>query len=73
MTDEAKIRERAYQLWELDGHRDGAEQDHWRQALEQLEAEEGQPTSANTLDSVGGATQSGIAEMPARQGAESAQ
>jgi Protein of unknown function (DUF2934) len=73
MTDETKIRERAYQLWELDGHRDGAEHDHWRQALEQLEAEEGQPTSANTLDSVGGATQSGIAEMPARQGTESAQ
>lgn len=73
MTDEAKIRERAYELWELHGRLDGAEHDHWRQAREQLEAEEGQPAAADTLDSVSGGIQSGIPEMPARQGAEPTQ
>lgn len=73
MTDEAKIRERAYALWELHGRQDGAEHDHWRQAHEQLEAEESQPAAADTLDSVSGAVQSGIPDMPARQGSDPAQ
>lgn len=66
MIDEDKIRERAYQLWELDGKPEGSQDDHWRQAQVQLEAEI-QPPGSNTLDSVGGATQSGIAEMPVNQ------
>lgn len=73
MIDEAKIRERAYELWELHGRQDGAEHDHWRQARVQLEAEESQPAAANTLDSVNGGGQSGIPDMPARQGADPAQ
>jgi hypothetical protein len=68
MTTDSKIRERAYELWELDGRRDGAEHDHWRQAREQLESEERQPAAADTLDSVSGSVQSGIPDMPARQG-----
>jgi hypothetical protein len=66
MIDEQKIRERAYELWELDGKPDGTDQEYWRQAQVQLEAEI-QPPGSNTLDSVGGATQSGIPEMPVRQ------
>jgi hypothetical protein len=66
MIDEEKIRERAYELWELAGKPEGEAQDHWRQARVQLEAET-QPPGSNTLDSVGGATQSGIPEMPVRQ------
>lgn len=66
MIDDEKIRQRAYELWELDGRRDGAEQDHWRQAREQLEAES-QPAGSNNLDSAGVNGQSGIAEMPVRQ------
>lgn len=66
MIDERKIRERAYELWELDGKREGADDDYWRQARVQLEAEI-QPPGSNTLDSVGGATQSGIPEMPVNQ------
>lgn len=66
MIDEQKIRQRAYELWELDGQHDGAEQEHWRQAREQLEAEI-QPPGNNNLDSVGESGQAGIAEMPVRQ------
>lgn len=66
MIDEEKVRQRAYELWELDGRREGAENDHWRQAREQLEAEI-QPAGSKTLDSVGGNAQTGIAEMPVRQ------
>jgi hypothetical protein len=66
MISEEKIRQRAYELWELDGRREDAEQEHWRQAREQLESEL-QPDAINTLDSVGGSGQSGIPEMPVRQ------
>jgi hypothetical protein len=66
MISEEKIRQRAYELWELDGRREGAEQEHWRQAREQLESEL-QPEAMITLDSVGGSGRSGIAEMPVRQ------
>ncbi|MBF8779320.1 DUF2934 domain-containing protein [Pseudomonas fulva] len=59
MIDDQKIRERAYELWELAGKPDGAEQEHWRQAVEQLKAEQ-QPPGANRVDSVSGATQSGV-------------
>lgn len=67
MIDEEKIRERAYELWELDGKPEGADQDYWRQAQVQLEAEI-QPPGANTLDSAGGTTQGGIPDMPVNQG-----
>ena len=63
MIDEAKIRERAYELWELADKPDGAEQEHWHQALEQLRAEQ-QPAFASTLDSASGTSESGNARMP---------
>lgn len=66
MIDEEKIRERAYELWELDGKREGSDEDYWRQARAQLEAEI-QPSGSNTLDSAGGPTQSGIPAMPVDQ------
>ncbi|MDB6052013.1 MAG: hypothetical protein JWR17_4759 [Pseudomonas sp.] len=64
MIDEEKIRQRAYELWELEGQPEAMEHEHWRQAREQLEAEQ-QPPEANTLDSVAGAEQTGIAGQPA--------
>jgi len=58
MIDDSQIRERAYELWELAGKPDGAEQDHWREAREQLQAQQ-QPAGADTLDAVSGGMQSG--------------
>lgn len=66
MIDEEKIRQRAYELWELDGKREGAEQDYWHQAREQLDAEV-QPAGNNNLDSVSVNGQAGIPEMPVHQ------
>jgi hypothetical protein len=37
MTDEAQIRQRAYELWEKDARPDGAEEFYWRLAQDQLE------------------------------------
>ena len=39
MTDEAQIRQRAYELWEKDARPDGAEEFYWRLAQDQLERE----------------------------------
>lgn len=66
VIDEEKIRERAYQLWELDGRRERSGEAYWHQARVQLEAEI-QPPEGNTLDSVSSTGQSGIAEMPVHQ------
>jgi hypothetical protein len=37
--DEAKLRERAYLLWEQEGRPEGATQSHWKQAAVELQAE----------------------------------
>lgn len=63
MIDEAKIRERAYELWELAGKPEGAEQDHWRQASEELQSEQG-PQEADTQRSISGTTQPGMPSGP---------
>ncbi len=60
MIDESQIRARAYELWELAGKPDGAEQEHWRQALEQLQAQ--QPAGGDSPDSVSDGTQSGVSQ-----------
>ncbi|MFJ3366589.1 DUF2934 domain-containing protein [Pseudomonas sp. NPDC086251] len=39
MTEESKIREKAYDLWEKDGRPEGAEEFYWRLAQDQLEGE----------------------------------
>lgn len=50
MIDEEKIRQRAYELWQQSGQPEGAEEEHWRQAREELEAQQ-PPAEANTLGS----------------------
>ncbi|MDB5662407.1 MAG: hypothetical protein JWM38_743 [Sphingomonas bacterium] len=40
---EALIRRRAYALWEADGRPAGKEDEHWRQALREIEAEDVAP------------------------------
>lgn len=42
MSDrEMRVRERAHQLWEREGHPSGREVDHWDQALREIDAEDG--------------------------------
>lgn len=38
-NDDERIRERAHQLWERDGMPEGEHERHWRQASEELRAE----------------------------------
>ncbi len=40
MTDEEKIRARAYQLWEERGQREGGAMDHWLEAEREVMASE---------------------------------
>lgn len=37
---EDRIRQRAYELWEREGAPHGREQDHWHQAMQEIEAED---------------------------------
>ena len=45
---EARIRERAYQIWEREGRPEGRDFDHWTRAVSEVQAEEegGQPKAA---------------------------
>lgn len=48
MTDESKIREKAYELWEQAGSpQEGPAETYWHRARSLLEAQEG-PTGADT-------------------------
>ena len=38
---EARIRERAYQIWEREGRPEGRDFDHWTRAVAEVSAEEG--------------------------------
>ena len=43
---EARIRERAYAIWEAEGRPHGMHDDHWRRATHEVEHEEGARTAA---------------------------
>jgi hypothetical protein len=45
LTLEEKIRERAYQLWQLDGSLEGCADEYWRMARALVEEEIGPPTA----------------------------
>jgi hypothetical protein len=47
MIDEETIRQRAYELWQKSGEAEGSPEDHWRQAREELEAEQGEHSEMN--------------------------
>jgi Protein of unknown function (DUF2934) len=40
---EERIRQRAYALWQSEGHRHGRHEDHWRRAEREIAAEEAGP------------------------------
>lgn len=39
-TDDDRLRERAYQIWEREGKPDGRHEDHWQRARRELEADD---------------------------------
>jgi hypothetical protein len=64
MTDESKIREKAYELWEQAGSpEDGPSETYWHRARSLLEAQEGttgdDPSDGNAEDLQSGADQPG--------------
>ena len=63
MTDEVRIRERAYEIWERAGKPDGAELEHWHQARQQLQ-DEVPPEESEVHDSLSGTLQPGMPSGP---------
>jgi DUF2934 family protein len=58
---EARIRQRAHEIWEREGRPEGAQEEHWRRACEEIDAED-QSTSGRS------AAETGVAN-PAQPGA----
>ncbi|MDH4565679.1 DUF2934 domain-containing protein [Pseudomonas sp. BN414] len=59
MIDKNAIRERAYELWELQGRPEGEEEHFWRLAEEQLQTE--QESGERPSESFSGGIESGVA------------
>ncbi|MBA1143072.1 DUF2934 domain-containing protein [Mesorhizobium neociceri] len=38
-SKEERIKQRAYEIWEREGHPAGRDQEHWDQAVQEIEAE----------------------------------
>jgi hypothetical protein len=45
-----QIRQRAYEIWEAEGHPDGADERHWLQACDELAGEDEHETLQDLLD-----------------------
>ncbi len=54
MSDEERIRDRAYEIWETKGRPDGQEGEHWAQARDEMEPfyKEGDPLAGSVESSV---------------------
>ena len=53
MSDEQRIRDRAYELWEAKGRPEGQEAEHWAQARDEVEFyKEGDATAGGVESSV---------------------
>lgn len=54
MSDEQRIRERAYQIWEAKGRPEGQDDQHWSEAREETEPfyKEGDATAGSVESSV---------------------
>lgn len=54
MTDEQRIRDRAYEIWEAKGRPEGQNDEHWAQARDEVEFyKEGDATAGSVESSVG--------------------
>lgn len=45
MVDEDRVRQRAHEIWEREGRPEGRHEEHWRQAMAQVAAEDGGGTA----------------------------
>jgi Protein of unknown function (DUF2934) len=65
---EERIRQRAYALWQSEGHRDGRHEDHWHRAEREIAAEEAGPDEAprGTSRPRKAASENSAAATPAR-------
>jgi hypothetical protein len=52
-TNEGRVRDRAYALWEKDGRPDGRSDEYWRQARSEIDAEDAKPGDKNSDDAKG--------------------
>lgn len=54
MSDEQRIRDRAYEIWEADGRPEGLEAEHWSQARDEMEPfdKQGDATAGSVESSV---------------------
>jgi len=54
MSDEQRIREKAYEIWEAKGRPEGQESEHWAQARDEMEHfyKEGDATAGSVESSV---------------------
>jgi len=54
MSDEQRIREKAYEIWEAKGRPEGQESEHWAQARDEMEPfyKEGDATAGSVESSV---------------------
>jgi Protein of unknown function (DUF2934) len=43
---EERIKQRAYAIWQSEGHRHGRHEDHWHRAEREIAAEEAEPSGA---------------------------
>jgi hypothetical protein len=53
MSNQERISQRAYQLWEQEGKPEGRENEHWEQARREIEAEDGSSLTESDLASGG--------------------
>ena len=64
---DARIRDRAYQIWLEEGRMHGKEQEHWQRAEREIAAEDARTSSgARPRRSFGGAAKAAISTSPLR-------
>lgn len=63
-----KIRQRAYAIWEAEGHPQGRDMDHWRQAERELDGGDGKVTMPATGEMAMPATGGTISSVPKTAG-----
>ena len=71
MSDEQRIRDRAYEIWEAKGRPEGQEAEHWAQARDEVEFyKEGDATAGSVESSVASALN--VASLTAKRAARRA-
>jgi hypothetical protein len=72
---EERVKQRAYAIWQTEGHRHGRHEDHWHRAEREIAAEEAGPGGAprRTSRARKAATENSAAATPARSRSSSSE